>query len=154
MLEGDRVHAAAPSAHLRGADDRLGLPVPALRQHVGPAGSYQLERRVLVEPGHDLDGLESRDDGGAIREPIDGTVIAFSETLRRGVAVDCDQQRCAQRARFREIGGVSAMKDVEYAVREDQRPRAGGEPRRKLLRRADLRFEWRLHADSGYLTRW
>ena len=39
-----------------------------------------------------------------------------------------DDQARAERARLREVGDVTAMDDVEHAVREDQRPRQLGQP--------------------------
>src|SRR5882672_3943347 len=137
--------ATTPALYVGGADDGFGLPIAALDQHIRPAGAYQRERGVLVEPGHEADRFESRNDGDAVGEPIDGAVVARAETPRRSVAVDRDQERRAESARIGEIGDVPPMKDVEHTVGEHQRPRARVDPRRKLLRWADLVFEWWFH---------
>src|SRR5882724_3849026 len=137
--------ASTPGPYVGGADDGLGLPVSALDQHIGPAGAYQRERRVFVEPSHELDRFESRNDGDAVGQPIDGAVVALAETLRRGVAVDGDQECRAECARLGEIGDVPPMKNVEHAVGEHQRSRVRADPRRKLLWRADLVLELGLH---------
>jgi hypothetical protein len=44
------------------------------------------------------------------------------------------------------------MEDVEHSIGEHERPLAGSDARRELLRRAYLRFESGLHGFS-YLTR-
>src|SRR6266702_2566257 len=135
------MHASAPAADLGRTDDRLGLPVAALGEHLGPAGEDQRERRVLVEPGDEMDRFERRDHRDAVGERIEGALLALAETLRRGIAVDRDQKRRPQGAGLGEIGDVTAMQDVEHAVGEHEWAPAGSEPRRKLLRRADFLFE-------------
>src|SRR6266852_4300501 len=143
--EGDRTHASAPASHFGGPDHRLGLPVTALGEHLRAGGKYQRERRVLVEPRHEMDGFKRRYHRHAVGERVERALLAFAETLRRRVAVDCDEKRRPQGARFGEIADVPAMQDVEHAVGEDERSCKGSEPRRKLLRRANLPLERDLH---------
>src|SRR5882672_4185475 len=76
--ERDRVNAAAPGPYLGRTDNRLGLPVAALHQHVGPARADQLERRVLLEPGDDPYRLERGDESGAVGKTIDWPVGALA----------------------------------------------------------------------------
>src|SRR5438445_1233568 len=122
------MHASAPTAHFGRPDYRFGFPVAALGEHLRPGGEYQRERRVLVEPRHEMDGFKGCYHRHAVGERVERTLLAFAQTLRRRVAVDCDKKRRPEGARFGEIGDVPAMQDVEHAIGEYQGPRTGAEP--------------------------
>src|SRR5262245_37738474 len=110
--------APAPASHLGRAHDRLGLPIPTLDEHIGPASAYQLERRVFFEPGDQLNGFQGGDDGEAVGQAIDRTVVPLAQTFGRRVAVDRHQEHRAERTRLGEVGRVPAVENIEYTVRE------------------------------------
>src|ERR1035437_3990145 len=49
-----RVYGAAPAIDIRAADDPVRRPVAAFDQHVGLGEPYQGERRIVIEPGHQV----------------------------------------------------------------------------------------------------
>ena len=52
---------------------------------------------------------------------IDRPIGRLAERFHRSIAVDADDQQIAKRARVAKIADVAGMKDVEDAVREDDR---------------------------------
>jgi len=66
------MHGSTPAPHFGGSDHRFGLPVAALGEHLRPGCKYQRERRVLVEPRHEMDGFKRRHDRHAVGERVNG----------------------------------------------------------------------------------
>ena len=56
--QGDEHQPAAGGLDLRAADDLIGPIVASLDQHIGTDRLDQFQRRVFVEDGHGVDGLE------------------------------------------------------------------------------------------------
>jgi hypothetical protein len=141
------MHAPTPAAHLCCADDRFGFPVATLDQDFRAAGENEGERRVLLEPGDYLHGLEGGNHRHAVRQRVQGSILVFTQAFHGSVAIDRDKERCPQGASLGEIGDVAAMQYVEHAVGEHERARVRREPRRKLLRRTDLLLEGGSHQE-------
>src|SRR5262245_17314576 len=101
----------------------------------------QLERRVGLEPGHECYRFEGRSDRETVFERIHRPVLALAELARGSVGIESEHQACAKRTRLRQACDVSAVHDIEDAVREYQRTRKPADTTRELSRRADLAFE-------------
>ncbi len=128
---------AAPADYI-GTDDGVGLVIAALDDHVGLQRLDQCKRGVVVEEDHAVDALERGNDARPFGGRNDGPVSTLAEPLRRRVAVDTHDQRCAERCGGLEYRDVPNMEEVEYAVREDHRTRRAIAPRLCLASRPDL----------------
>ena len=144
------MHRSAPSAHFTRADDVIRSPVTALYEHVRLYCEDDIERCVLVEPRHQRDAVERRNDGSAVFEAVDRSVFAFTETLYRCIGIQRDDEAPAERARLGEVGHVAAMQDVEDAIGENEGPRKRRRASANIDRRADLVFESRCGVDRQF----
>lgn len=130
---------AAPGADLGSADHSVRGVVATLHDDIGPEVAHELERGILVEDGHRVDGLEAGEDIGAIGFAADGAIGAL-ETPNARVAVDTDDERIPPRARAAKKVEMSGMQQVEDTVGEDDAsvlafaPRAGARPVEDLAR--------------------
>lgn len=109
---------AAPAADLCGADDGVGRVVASLHDHVGAERPDELQRRILVEHGHGIDGLEGGEHIRAVGLTAHGALGAL-ETPHARIAVDADDERVATLARAAKYVDVAGMQQIEDAVRED-----------------------------------
>ena len=129
--------APTSRSYLARANDGLGRIVAALDDDVGFDPTNQLERRVLVEDGDGIDGLEGGEDVRSFTLRPHGPLGSL-ETFDRGVAVDADNQRVATRTRAHEDVDVSGMQEIEDTIGEHDLTRLPRTPRRERLPRHDF----------------
>ena len=99
-------------------DYRVRLPVAALDEDVRPQPADERQRRVVVEHGDVVDGLQRREQGHAVVLVHDRPGRAF-QAPDRGVAIDRDDQHVAARLGLRQRVDVADVQQVEAAVGED-----------------------------------
>src|SRR5688572_8157742 len=116
----DRLDAAAVALHEGAAGDLVGGVVGALDQHVGAQGADELLGCVLGERGHQVDGAQCSQHGGAILERQERPPRTL-EPLHRGVVVDSDDEPLPLGLRSLERRDVPAMNQVEHPVGEHDR---------------------------------
>src|SRR3954469_18817124 len=141
VLERDREHPSASCKDVSCPRDAFHRPVAALHQDLGPGGHHQRLGGVLVEPGDGIHRTERGDQGEPVFERIDRPIGALTQTPRRRIAVQRDQQRGAELSRAREVGDMAPVQNVEHAVGEDERPAELTGPVREVLGRTNLAFE-------------
>jgi len=126
-------------------------------------GADQLERRLLGEHDHTIDGIERREEPGALGRGDVGPVAAFSQPPRRRVVIHSHDQRLTLGARRFEEGDVPDVQHVEHAIGEHDRtslrrpPRGGGASRPDLARGVQsgsvaLGCRWKVCTKSGSFT--
>jgi hypothetical protein len=132
----------APASDFGGADDGVRRIVAPFHDDVGAKDLHQLERGVLVEHRHRVDGLEAGEDVGTFDLAADGAVRTLEAPDAR-VAVQPDDQRIASLPRTAKDVEMPRVQQVEYAVREDdaagllRTPLAGALPVENLARRVE-----------------
>ena len=143
MPKRDRHDASAPARDLASADDCLRRPVAAFDQHIRAQRHDEFQRRVLVEPRHQVNRRERRDDRSAARKIVDRSIGTLVEPANGLVGVERGDEARPERLRLGEVGDVAPMQDVEAAVGEYQR--AGKRPRSGdyINRGAELGLELR-----------
>jgi hypothetical protein len=110
--------SASCSFNFFASDDVVRPPVRALDQDAGEEARDQVARRRLIENRDVVDGRKRGENFGAIvlrHERASGTFVATNAAI----AVDCDHEQVAQRARFRQTPDVARMQEIEAAVREN-----------------------------------
>jgi len=112
---------AAARANYLATDDCVRSVIATLDDHVRLKRLDQLERRVLVEQGDGIDGLEGRHDIDAFRLAPDRTIRTLKASNRR-VTVHANDQGVAALPGAGEDVYVARVQQVEHAVREDDAP--------------------------------
>ena len=138
MLKCNRDALSAPGGGELCFRKVFGFIVAALDVNLGAGELKRLQRHFFRENHDKIDGFERCDDSRTVGFRIDRTVVALAEHSDGGVAVDGEHEAPAQRSCLREIGDVSAVKDVEDAVGEDDRFGELCRTKRQLFHRADL----------------
>ena len=104
--------------HVPAAD--IVRPVRAFHQHIGQKLGDQFRRFVFVEDDHVIDALQRRQHFGPVRLRVDGPPVSLVTADRR-IRIQTNDQSVALLPRELEIGHVAGVKDVERAVRENDR---------------------------------
>src|SRR3954447_10505280 len=89
-------------------DDFVAGVIAALDQHGWAHLPDQLQRRVLLEHHHEIDGLERGEHISTSGDVLERAAVAF-EARTRSIAVETNPQPVAGRARRRHQPDVSAM---------------------------------------------
>src|SRR5688500_4123507 len=94
--EGNDNDAATPRADFACTDDGVGRVIASLHDHVGLEKANQLERCVLVEHGHRIDGFERGENKGTLAFRTNWPVRSF-QPFHRGIAVDTHDEHVSMR---------------------------------------------------------
>jgi len=102
----------------RRSDNSVGSVITAFDDHIRLQQSNELERCVLLEQRNGIDRLEGGQHVRALALGAYGAIGAF-QAFHGGIAVQADDEHIAPRPRADEYIDVSGMKQIEYAVGED-----------------------------------
>ena len=122
MFDGDRERLSAPAFDEYAFRDCCHLVVASFHIEVRADDFQDPKRHILGENRHKSDALKRRDDGGAVVFIVNWTVVTLTQASYRGVTIDGDHERHAERSRSCQIGHMAAMQNVKNAVRENKRP--------------------------------
>lgn len=109
---------ATARAHFVRADHGVGCVVASFDDHVGLKELDEFQRRVLLEQRNCIHRLEGGQHVRALALGAYGAIGAF-QAFHGGIAVQADDEHIAPRPRADEYIDVSGMKQIEYAVGED-----------------------------------
>ena len=130
---------AAPAANLGCPDNGVRRIVSALHDRVGAKVFHELERSILVEHRHRVDGLETREHIGTLGFGADRSIGAL-QPPNAGIAVEADDEGIPTGARGTEDIEMAGMEQVEYTIGKDDAsalpaaPLAGAIPVEDLAR--------------------
>jgi hypothetical protein len=75
------MYKTAPALNLCCTDNAINGPVAAFHENVRSHLKDAFNRRVLIEPGHEIDAFERCNDGETVFQRIQGAVVPFAEAL-------------------------------------------------------------------------
>ena len=117
----------APPADFRSADDGVGGVVAPLHDEVGAKELDECQRRVLIEDGDGINGLEASKHIGPL-DLVAHWTIGPLQSPNASIAVQPDDQRIATFAGTAEDVEMSGMQEVEHPIGKDDPAGTSGSP--------------------------
>lgn len=103
------------------ADDVFRFPVATLDQVVRLDSLNQRQWRVIIEGNDQVDTLQGSQYCKTVVKTIEWSLRRLIQALYRSIGIDANNEAVAQAPGFLQVGNMTAMKNVEAAIGENER---------------------------------